>query len=248
MKNGLQLYNFREALKQDFKGALKEIAKIGFDGVEFAVNYGEIAPDELAAYLKELKLECAGTMFSADALLDKDNIAYEYARKLNSPAVTISASGDFTQIWKEIADKCTAIGNNAIANGSIFSYHNHWKEFADIDGEPAMCRILDTTDPKVVWMEPDTCWLTRGGYNPADFIRRYAGRIVQLHVKDSKLPEDPMQITELGNGVVDIKGAYAAAREAGIKWTIYEQDTTTDPFRSAELSLAYLKKLQNGEI
>ena len=58
MKAGLQLYNFRNELAADFKGALREIAKIGFDGVEFAGNYGGIAPDELAAYLKELKLEC----------------------------------------------------------------------------------------------------------------------------------------------------------------------------------------------
>ena len=53
MKLGLQLYNFREELAQDFKGALREIAKLGFDGVEFASKYGDLEPAELAAFLEK---------------------------------------------------------------------------------------------------------------------------------------------------------------------------------------------------
>ena len=33
MKIGVQLYNFRNALKTDFKGTLKEISRMGFDGI-----------------------------------------------------------------------------------------------------------------------------------------------------------------------------------------------------------------------
>ena len=43
MKIGVQLYNFRDALKADFKGTLKEVAKMGFEGVEFAVDYGTVS-------------------------------------------------------------------------------------------------------------------------------------------------------------------------------------------------------------
>ena len=35
MKFGVQLYNFRDYLAKDFKGVLKEVAKIGFDAVDF---------------------------------------------------------------------------------------------------------------------------------------------------------------------------------------------------------------------
>ena len=244
MKFGVQLYNFREALGADFRGALKEISKLGFDGVEFAMNYGEIAPDELAAYLKELGLECAGTMFSPEDLLDGASPVYEYALKLKSPAVTISDFCDFVAEWKRVAENCRKIGDNAAARGCAFSYHNHWKEFADVDGMSAMDRILAATDPKRVLLEPDVCWVTRGGVNPADFLRRYAARIRQVHMKDSRCPEDRNQLTELGNGVVDLVGAYRAASEFGAQWLTYEQDITDDPFRSAEISLKYLKKLR----
>ena len=247
MKHAVQLYNFREELKQDFRGALKEIAKLGFEGVEFAAYYGGVAPDELAAYLKELKLECAGTMFSADELLDAGNIAYQYMNALHSPAVTISASCDFAKEWANVAETCRKIGRNAKQNGGVFSYHNHWREFALADGEPAMYRILDSTDASEVFMEPDVCWITRGGYDPAGFLRRYAGRIRQVHLKDSKVPEDRAQLTELGCGVVDLKGAYQAAKEIGVQWAIYEQDVCSDTFRSAEISIKYMQQLKEGK-
>ena len=73
MKAGLQLYNFRNELSADFKGALKEIAKLGFDGVEFAVNYGGMEPEEIASFLKDLKLECAGPMFKADEIRNPES-------------------------------------------------------------------------------------------------------------------------------------------------------------------------------
>lgn len=245
MNLGIQLYNFREELNVDFVSTLREIAKLGYSGVEFAASYGNIAPDELASLLKELGLQCCGTMFSANDLLDEKNIAYEYAKALQSPAVTISASGDFTQIWKEVAERCRKIGDIASRQGVLFSYHNHWNEFADVEGTCAMERILAETDPGKVFMEPDVCWLTRGGVDPSSFIRRHAKRIRQVHLKDSKVPDVREELTELGNGVVDLKGAYLAAKEAGASWVIYEQDVTSDPFGSARISLEYLKKLQS---
>ena len=244
MKFGVQLYNFRKALGEDFRGALKEIAKIGFDGVEFAINYGEIAPEELAACLKELKLECAGTMFAKDALMDRENIAYTYRKVLNSPSVSFNEFCDFTAEWENIAAYSRVIADNAAYHGTVAAYHNHWLEFEKVDGIPALCKIEAKNDPDKFFFEPDVCWITRGGLDPVEFIRRYAGRIRQVHLKDIKVPDDIKETTELGNGIVNIKGAYAAAVAANVEWAIYEQDESADPFVSAEKSLKYLKELR----
>ncbi len=243
MKYGVQLYNFRKELKQDFRGALKEIAKLGFDGVEFAVDYGGIAPDELAAHLKELNLECAGSMFKKDDLLNANNIAYEYAKVLKSPAVTISAMCDFTREYKNIAKICRMIGANAETHELVFSYHNHWAEFELINGISAMERILAETDPACVFMEPDVCWLTRAGVNPTEFIRKYSARIRQIHLKDILMPTEPETTAELGKGVVELKSVCETAVMTSCSWLIYEQDYSVDPFVAAAESLAYLKKI-----
>ncbi|MCQ2380047.1 MAG: sugar phosphate isomerase/epimerase [Victivallaceae bacterium] len=245
MKRGIQLFNFGKELGEDFRGTLRRISELGFDGVEFACRYGDIAPDDLAAFLKELHLECAGTMFTPDELLDKDNIAYEYARKLNSPAVTSSTptASDFTAVWPEIAERCRKIGDIAAANGVAFSYHNHWGEFTLVDGVSAMDRILAANDENKVLVEPDVCWVTRGGGDPADYIRRYAHRIRQIHFKDMLDLNERYSTSPLGTGVIDLESCYRAALESDAEWYIYEQDACDDAFACAKKSLEFMKHL-----
>ena len=240
MKIGIQLYNFRQQLSEDFVGTLRRVATLGADGVEF-FSYGGMAPSELARLMAELKLECAGTMFDADELKKADSEAWAYADALDSPAVTISQMCDFAAKWEEIRDLCQVIGRNAAAHGRLFSYHNHWAEFAKVRDTTAMELILAGCDPKEVFMEPDICWLTRGGEDPAAFLRRHAGRIRQVHFKDIKTPDVPETTAPLGEGVVDVAGCLTAAREIGAEWIIYEQDFTDDPFACASKSVAFLK-------
>mgnify|MGYP003829850005 CR=1 FL=1 len=245
MKHGLQLYNFRKELKEDFRGTLKKIAALGFDGVEFAVDYGKIPPVELAGFLQELGLECAGTMFSANDILNPASQVFEYAHALNSPAVTVSKMYDFVANCEPFCELCRKLGDTASANGSVFSYHNHWAEFALKDGVPVLDWMLQATDPEKVFLELDVCWLTRAGFKPGEYIPKCASRIRQLHVKDIIVPDDPNTTTELGTGVVDLKAAFLAAKQTPCQWMIYEQDNCKgSPFDSAKISLEFLKKLR----
>lgn len=244
MQFGVQLYNFRDSLKQDFKGVLREVAGMGFDGVEFFSYYSDISADEITAFLKELNLRCCGTMASADTLKDKEAPFWAYPKALNSPAVTISAMGDFTAIWETVRDNCIAIAANAAEKGLNFSYHNHWAEFTMIDGITAMERILNAPGAEKVMMEPDICWLTRGNQDPAAFITKYASRICQIHFKDAVDPEDPDTTAPLGKGIVDLLKVYEAAKKMDCPWLTYEQDNSPDPFAAAAESLKFLRSLR----
>ena len=245
MKFGVQLYNFSKALRQDFKGAMKEIAKIGFDGVEYAFNFGGMAPEEIAAFTRELGFECCGAMFSKENLQDLNSGDWDYAVALNPPAISVSATVDFTEQWQEIRDICIAIQKNAERKGLTFSYHNHWAEYALVDGIPAMYRILDDPEAAKVFLEPDVCWLTCAGMDAAAYIERYASRIKQIHFKDNVKEMKTSTTVPLGTGIVDLKSAFASARKSCCEWIIYEQDSSSDPFKDAADSLAYLKSLNN---
>ena len=86
-------------------------------------------------------------------------------------------------------------------------------------------------------------------------IRKYAGRCPILHVKD--LAEVPpggatsndgrteTRFTEVGTGVVDVRGAVEAARECGVDWLVVEQDRMRDlsPMESARVSYDNLKAI-----
>lgn len=242
MKFAVQLYNFRKELAQDFKGTLEKIAALGFDGVEFATNYGNIPPQELADHLQSIGLECAGTMFKPERLLEPDNIAWEYAEKLNSPAITISYNTDFVKDFKDICQLFTTIAANAAAKGKIFTYHNHWWEFGNINGMPALERIIAEKIPNF-HLETDVCWLTVAGFDAANFIRKYHPLVKQVHFKDIVDLTANETITELGKGTVNLNAAFAEVKKIGLEYIIYEQDFSDDPFKSAAESLDYLKKL-----
>src|SRR3712207_5432916 len=64
----VQLYSVRDACSKDFDGTLKQIAEMGFEGVEFA-GYHKYAedPEGLRKKLDELKLKAAGTHIRAEA-------------------------------------------------------------------------------------------------------------------------------------------------------------------------------------
>ena len=175
--------------------------------------------------------------------MNPDGPAYGYVTKLESPASTFSVMTDFFREYKTVLAQLRTAGRAAAAHGKVFSYHNHWDELAPLDGIPVLERFLAETDPTQVFCEPDICWLNRGGVDAAGFIRRYASRIRQIHFKDILVADDLQSTTELGRGIIDLPRAWAAAREMDCPWVIYEQDNSTDPFRSAAASLACLKKM-----
>ena len=153
------------------------------------------------------------------------------------------AVSDKKKLEAAVAD-LTAIAAQKVTEqkGYLLAYHNHWAEYDLVDGVPAMFRILEGAEK--LGVEPDICWLHRGGINPADYIRKYKDRIQQIHFKDIVVPDDPDTTTELGRGVVDIKAAFAAAKEIDCQWYILEQDYSADPMQSAKDSIAYLKSLE----
>jgi len=103
--------------------------------------------------------------------------------------------------------------------------------------------ILENTSSENVFLEPDVCWLTRAGVNPSDYLRKYARRIRQIHMKDIRVLDNPETTCELGRGIVDLKSACEAASDTSCEWLIYEQDYSENPFGSAAVSVEFLKNL-----
>ena len=84
--------------------------------------------------------------------------------------------------------------------------------------------------------------MKKGGECPVRYIRKYADRLPQIHMKD--MDREDGSFTELGTGTVDLPGCVEAARDTICEWLIYEQDVCKRPqFESAKISLEYLKKL-----
>lgn len=138
-------------------------------------------------------------------------------------------------------------------HGIDLYYHNHHIEFTKYDGQYLLDIIRDTT--RYMGFELDIHWIQRGGENPVAFIRKYAGRIRLLHLKDYRIgtfrmPEkfDPqtfaqafssvVEFAEVGEGSLPIAECIQAGLEGGSEYFLIEQDDTygRDPFESLRIS------------
>lgn len=138
-------------------------------------------------------------------------------------------------------------GEAAKKAGIGFAYHNHATEFDPVEGAGATLAktpyelILSQTDKELVKMELDLSWATKAGKDPVALFNGQPGRFPLWHVKDIK--DDRKTITEVGNGIVDFKAAFAAAKTAGLKYFFVEQDMAPDPIANITTSYTNLKKM-----
>ncbi len=94
-------------------------------------------------------------------------------------------------------------------HGVVVNLHNHTYEV-----ENGMHDLLGTLErvPEVK-LGPDLNWCLRGGVDPVDFIKRFGGQIVFLHLRDQYA--DGKWSESLGEGDMDYTAIGQALREVG---------------------------------
>lgn len=133
-------------------------------------------------------------------------------------------------------------GEAAKKAGIGFAYHNHATEFDSVEGGKTPYElVLSQTDKDLVKMELDLAWAVKAGKDPVELFKQHPGRFPLWHIKDIK--DDKKTITEVGNGVVDFKSAFAAAKTADLNYIFVEQDMAANPIESITTSYQNLKKI-----
>jgi sugar phosphate isomerase/epimerase len=239
-KIGIQLYSVREALAEDFKGTLIKLSKLGFRGVEFALDYGDMSPSELADFLSEQNLHAIGFYESIDNICNPDAEVYAQAAVLGCKYLTFGfAIKQFEENFEKCFKLCRKAVKTAANKGLRICYHAHAHEFKKFEGEYYLDLLLNAPGLETMAFEADTCWIQQGGEDVIAYMEKYADRIPLLHVKDVT---SKGQITELGNGVINFKAVADFAKINDIPWLSYEQDITSLPgLESATISIEHLK-------
>ena len=222
MKLGIQLYTVRDLTGDGtFKDTLRELADLGFEGVEFAWRYGGMEPDELAAFLKSVGMVCCGMHVQLGELLDAGHSVYEYALAMDAPYITTSLASRVSE-WDALIPQVEEAGRVAATRDRQFTYHNHYQEFVWTGGKYELDRLFDNTSPEFVKCELDIGWVKKGGGDPMAYIAKYAGRLPQIHFRD--YDEQTDSVCDVGDGFIDASAVKAAGEDAGAEWLIYEQD------------------------
>lgn len=240
MNIGLQMFSLRSKTKEDFVGTLRRVAEVGYDGIEFA-GYGNLSSDDMKRYLKEFNLKAAGSHMAMDTIKENFDSIIKYCTNIGLESLVVpGAKFDSYDDWMEFTEDLNVYGKKFHENGMIFGYHNHSHEFKKINDKYIIDIVFENVDPKYVFCEFDTHWISKGGEIPEKFISKYSGRCPLLHAKDVSL--DGVGDTEVGSGSINFKEVIKSA--GNVKWVIVEQEKySIDPFDSIEKSLKYLKLL-----
>jgi sugar phosphate isomerase/epimerase len=260
---GLQLYTVRELMKQDFDGTIAGVAKIGYKEVEFAGYFGK-SPQDVRKILDSNKLTSPSQHVSYEIVEKKWAETLETAQAIGQkfvvcPWIEIPQRTE-PDGWKRAAALFNHAGEAAQKAGIQFAYHNHAFEFEPskaLGGKLPYDFLLAETDPKLVKMEMDLCWITVGGHDPVEYFNRYPGRFPLVHVKDwsTKPPANDYDgatgpasksghLVDPGQGEVDFKRVFAQSGKGGIQHYFVENDEPKSPFDDLKISYEYLAQLR----
>lgn len=244
---GLQLYTLRNLGTEDFPGMLAEVADAGYGWVEFA-GYGGLAVGDLKEKMDTLGLKTLGahvpiTRFENEietVIAELHTLEAEYAVV---PWLAPDERPTDRDGGLRLAERLSKIGEQVVAGGLKFAYHNHDFELAKVDGETTILDLIASeTDPAVVNIELDIYWAYFAGGDSVSLTQRYAGRVPLVHAKDLKSVTERRD-APIGEGIVDWAAFVPVARAAGVKWYIVEQDTPDDPVGDVTRSYRNLEKI-----
>jgi sugar phosphate isomerase/epimerase len=246
----LQLYSIREACRDDLRGTLEAVAGMGYDGVDFAGYYGHDA-GEIRRMLDSLGLRVAGCHTALSTLMGdqfKETVNFNHIlgnKYLIVPGLPEERRNS-REAWLETADIFNEIAAKLEPEGLYTGYHNHHIEFEPYDdGKTPWDVFFGNTGDRVV-MQIDIGNALHGGGDPVEYLRRYPGRALTVHLKEYAGDKDEVLV---GEGDVDWDAVFEEVKRQGVtEWYIIEQENYPyPPLESVERSLQNLRAMREGE-
>lgn len=244
---GLQMYTLRNETAEDFEGTLRKVAAMGYEGVEFA-GYGDIPAERMRELLDELGLKAIGSHIGLHLLENNLEDEIAYLKTIGAKYAIcpwLPAEARDTEAWRKHLVSFERIGKRFREEGITFAYHNHEFEFeVEIDGQIVFDALYERISPEYLQVEMDIGWVQYSGIDLVAYVKKYAGRLPLLHLKDFRGGEKGQQIdtVELGNGDLPLSSIIEAATEASVEWLIVEQDVCANPpIEAVATSMAWMK-------
>lgn len=241
---GLQVYSVRNEAAKDLPGVLKQIAEMGYQGVEFAGYYGRKAA-ELKKMLDDNGLKCCGTHTGYNTVVgDALKATIEFNQTIGNKYLIVPGMGKEQLGTKEAILKTAAvfagIAEKLKPLGMYVGYHAHGGDFRKIDGE-TVWDIFFSNTPKEVVMQMDVGNCLGGGGDPYATLRKFPGRSLTIHIKEhGGRPGAPV-----GEGTVRWNEIFEICETTGgTEWYIVEHESDPKtPMDSVRKCLENLRKM-----
>jgi sugar phosphate isomerase/epimerase len=241
MNIALQLYTLRHECEKDFFATLEAVAKLGYQGLEFAGFFGVQAMD-LKKKLDQLELKALAAHVPLESLRENLDEEISFHRAIgNTNIVCPYTRWETEEEFYGIVNSLKEIGGRLKNEGMTFSYHNHAHEFDRIKSHYYLDEIMHASMD--IQMELDTYWVKYAGVEEKAYMNQYKERLSLVHIKDMELVDGERRPCALGDGSMDIMAIVEKAEEIGLSWVIVENDDPKpDGLSNVKKSIDYLRR------
>lgn len=245
---GCQTYPVRHMISQDLPGTIKQLADAGFKSIELCSPWGytefagltKYKPAELRRIFSDAGVKCESSHFSIKELRGNlaDRIAW--AKEMGMTQMMVpSLDGPRNPTMDDVkraADEYSKMAQQTADAGIQQGLHNEEFELTTVDGKRTYDLLLDLFDPKLVKFQFQVSTISRG-YDAAEYFTKYPGHFISMHVQGWSA--DTKKIVAVGQGTLDWKKIFTAAKTGGVK--NYFVEMNLDLMRA---SVPYLRNLQ----
>ncbi|GMK44153.1 myo-inosose-2 dehydratase [Paenibacillus glycanilyticus] len=194
-----------------YEQIMDEMQRLGLTGTEMGRKYPtdiEVLKQELAKRNLQLVSQWKSVLFSDPAYREEELAAYEqhvkFLKEMGSTVISTCEVGGSLHFdprrtphekevipldeagWKSLAEGLNAAGAIAKQHGLKLTYHHHGG--TAVESPEEIDRLMELTDPDLVYLLFDTGHAYYGGANPIEVLRKHYNRIAYIHLKDVRQP------------------------------------------------------------
>ncbi len=242
---GIQMYSLRDAVKEDMENALKTVAEMGYQYIEFA-GFADHTAEEIKAMLDKYGLKCSGTHTNLAAITPYEIWkTIEYHKAIGCDYLIIPSMHMGTEEELEWAIATINYAQPRLKeHGITLAFHNHSGEFVKTSYGKLVHEELQKRTS--IEFEIDTFWAFNAGLDPVQLITDLKDRIRVIHLKDGfkQVGDVRAKGMSLGSGEAPVAAVRERALELGFLMVV--ESETQDPTGPAEVErcINYLKALE----
>ncbi|MGH9450752.1 MAG: sugar phosphate isomerase/epimerase family protein [Terriglobia bacterium] len=250
MPIGCQTWPVRKMIARDFQGTVKQLTGAGFRSIELCspVGYADLGFGGLAKYtggelrkmIAGLGVTCVSCHFDIKELRKNQPGRIAWAKDLGLTQMIVpSLDGPRNPTMDDVkraADEYNRMAERAARAGIQQGLHNEGFVLSTVDGKRTYDVLFGLLDPKLVKFQFQVSAISQG-YDPIHYFTKYPGRFISMHVQGWSAKS--RKITAVGQGTLDWKRIFAAAKTGGIENYFVEMD-----WNLMKESVPYLRRLR----
>lgn len=245
MRIGLQISSLKPYIqtREGVRDTLRRVREMGYEDVQLQWTGADVPCEFIADEMRANGLACWGTQDYYDVVMARLDYEIRAAHLYGARYICVSGIPErfmSPEGIRAMAIEMTDTQARLADEGIRLTFHPRNIEYAVICGDAATCRLLDAAPD--VQLTLDAYHSAIAGMDTAALMRRYAGRVDIIHLKDAVECKKGAALTPVGSGAIDFAPAIAACADASVKVIMAEQESWQgDAFDCMKQSLEYLR-------